>query len=192
MQPITQEEIHEMRRRGYDPATIREAEERLSLLKRGMGIAGQIRAAFAGVTLGNGVGLREACGLDDHEDAETLAKLRSTDEKNDWRKIPLSALNNAYEALSYFDAEGMRFHLPAYLIADLQGEFNVDMAAIYTHLSDYSLKQFELLNPEQRQCIRAFLIHILDDPDYGFDREKIQSALDSYWTDDESSPAGSG
>lgn len=54
-----------------------------------------------------------------------------------------------------------------------------------------SLTQFELLNPEQRQCVRAFLIHILDDPDYEFHREEIQRALGSYWTDPEDTQAPS-
>ena len=183
MQPISQDEINAMRESGYDPATIREAEERLSRFERGMVIAEQIRAAFAGVTLGNGVGMQESRGKDDYEDHETLAKYRSYDEKDDWQRIPLSELNRASGGLCFFDAEGMRFHLPAYLIADLRGEYNFGMAFNLTHLSDYSASQFELLNGTQRDAVRAFLLHIREDPDYEFDRDDIDRALASYWTD---------
>ena len=172
-----------MRENGYDPATIREAEEQLRRFEQGMVMVEQIRSAFAGVTLGNGVGMQESRGKDDYADEETLAKYRFYDEREDWQKIPLSELNCSSGGLCFFDAEGMRFHLPAYLIADLRGEFNFRMAFNLTHLSDHSLTQFELLNPEQRRCVRAFLIHILDDPSYPFDRDVIQIALDSYWTD---------
>ena len=174
-----------MRESGYDPQTIREAEARLRLFERGLELADRIRSAFAGVTLGDGVGLTESKGKDDYKDDETLAKYRSYDEKDDWQKLLLSELNSASGGLCFFDAEGMRFHLPAYLIADLRGEYNFGMAFNLTHLSDQCLTQFELLDPEQRQCVRAFLIHILDDPDYEFEREDIQRALDSYWLDEE-------
>lgn len=187
MEPISKHDIKKMRENGYDPLTIREAEERLRHFEQGLVIADQIRVAFAGVTLGNGVGIKESRGEDDHADEETLAKYRSNDEKDDWQKIPLSELNSAIGGLCFFDAEGMRFHLPAYLIADLRGEYNFGMDFILTHLSDHGLTQFELLSPEQRRCVRAFLIHILDDPDYEFGREDIQRALDSYWTEPEDS-----
>ena len=181
MQPISKEDIESMRKSGYDPISIREAEEQLSRYERGLVICDQIRSAFEGVTLGNGVGMQQSIGLDDYEDEDTLAKYRSYDEKQDWGKIPLSALNRASGGLCYFDAEGMRFHLPAYLIADLKGEYHFGMAFNLTHLSDHCVSQFELLNPAQRQCIRAFLLHIADDPDYEYDRDDIQRALESYW-----------
>ena len=81
----------------------------------------QIRDAFAGVTLGNGVGLREANGLDDYADSRTLAAYRSQDEKLDWSAISAADLDDCASSLGFFDADGMRFHLPAYLVADLEG-----------------------------------------------------------------------
>lgn len=193
MEPISQDDIKTMRENGYDPATIREAEERLRRFEQGMVIADQIRVAFAGVTLGNGVGMQESRGKDDYEDEETLAKYRSNDEKDDWQKIPLSELNRASGGLCFFDAEGMRFHLPAYLIADLRGEYNFGMDFNLTHLSEHCLEQFSLLNTEQRRCVRDFLIHILDDPDYGlFNDDRIHDALHSYWTDEDDKQAGYG
>lgn len=46
-----------------------------------------------------------------------------------------------------------------------------------------NLAKFDLLSPEQRRCVRACLIHMLDDPEYKFHHEDIQTALDSYWSE---------
>src|SRR5688500_17196676 len=80
-----------------------------------------IREAFAGVKLGNGIGLQEAQGIDDYADKETCARYRAGDEKEDWTRIPAEELSRCNSSLSFFDAEGMRFHLPAFLVAELQG-----------------------------------------------------------------------
>lgn len=183
MEPICQDDIKKMRERGYDIVTIRRAEARLRQFEQGLVIADQIRAAFKGVTLGGGVGLEESCGIDDFEDEETLAKYRSGDEKDDWQRIPISKLNYSGGGLCFFDAEAMRFHLPAYLIADLRGEYNFGMAFNLTHLSDHSVSKFEFLNGTQRSAVRAFLLHIREDPDYAFDLDDIDRALVSYWND---------
>ena len=183
MTPITQADIDSMRKNGRDPAIIHNLELQLELLKHAPIVANQIKEAFAGVTLGNGVGLQQSKGLDDYEDKETLDRYRTYDEKDNWEKIPLSELNSASGGLCFFDAEGMRFHLPAYMIADLHGEYNFGMAFNLTHLSDHSASQFELLDGPQRDAVRAFLLHIREDPDYEFDRDDIDRALASYWTD---------
>jgi hypothetical protein len=190
MEPVSQDDIQAMRANGYDPATIREEEARLRRFEQGMVIAEQIRAAFADVTLGDGVGMQESRGKDDYEDDETLVRYRSYDEKEDWERIPSSELNSGAGGLCFFDAEGMRFHLPAYLIADLRGEYHFGMTFTLTHLTDHSVTQFELLNESQRGAVRAFLLHIREDPDYEFDRDDIDRALASYWTEDGSQPAG--
>jgi hypothetical protein len=142
-----------------------------------------IREAFAGVKLGGGVGLQQAQGLDDHEDEQTCARYRANDEKEDWSRIPVEELNRCNSSLSFFDAEGMRFHLPAYLIADLRGLYHFGMAFSLTRLNDYSKSQFVLLSPVQRKAVRAFLLHILNEQDYEFDRPKINKALNEYWID---------
>jgi hypothetical protein len=142
-----------------------------------------IRKAFAEVKLGNGVGLQQAQGLDDYEDEQTCQLYRAKDEKEDWSRIPVEELNRCNSSLSFFDAEGMRFHLPAYLIADLRGLYNFGMAFSLTNLSDYNKSQFVLLSPEQRKAVRAFLLHILNEPDYEIDRPHISKALSEYWID---------
>ncbi len=176
------DDIAEMKARGYDPGTILEAERRSERWVAAQEVCRTIEAAFAGVTLGNGVGLQEAQGLDDYADDAACAALRAGDEKDDWHHIPAEALNHCNSSLSFFDAEGMRFHLPAYLLADLRGDFGFGMAFCLAQTSDYD-RYFRLLSAAQRRAVRAFLLHIAEDPEYEFYRPHIISALNDYWTD---------
>jgi hypothetical protein len=137
-------------------------------------LCNKIREAFAHVTLGSGIGLQQAQGLDDHEDEAACARYRVGDETENWTRIPVSELNRCNSSLSFFDAEGMRFHLPAYLIADLQGAYKFGMAFCLTKSPDYA-RYFGLLSD--------FLLHISEESDYAFDRPHIIRALDEYWID---------
>lgn len=97
-----------------------------------------ITNAFDSVVLGNGVGLYQVQAQDDYKTKLEEQAARLKDEKSDWRLISAEELNKCNSSLSFFDAEGMGFHLPAYLIADLKGEYNFGMEFCLTHLSDYS------------------------------------------------------
>ena len=176
-------DIAEMKARGYDSTTITEAERQSKRWPLAQQVCQAIETAFFGVTLGSGVGLTEARGLDDYADDATLATYRSNDEKDDWHLIPVEALNGCNSSLCFFDAEGMRFHLPAYLLAGLLGDDDFGITFCLTHPSDHRLSQFVLLSPGQRAAVRAFLLHILDDPDQEFSRSYITRALNEYWTD---------
>lgn len=112
-----------------------------------------IRDAFAGVTLGDGIGLGEAQALDDYASNEVRAACRADDEKSDWTAIAVEVLNQHSSSPSFFDAEGMRFHLPAYLIADLDGVYEHEF--VY-HLGGPSEK-FSLLTPLQRSAVELYL-----------------------------------
>lgn len=182
MRRVLESEIGEMRERGYDRATIREAEEALERGNIADELIATISEAFRGVTLGDGVGLRQAQGLDDNEDNETCAVYRERDEKDDWRAISSDDLNGCNSSLSFFDAEGMRFHLPAYMTAELRGEYGFGMSFCLTHLDPHGRTYFTVLSEVQRQAVREFLLILRDDPDYQFDREEIDQALESYWT----------
>jgi hypothetical protein len=141
-----------------------------------------VRSAFRDVRLGDGVGLLQGQGLDDYADDRTLADYRSKDEKHDWSSIPVEDLDRCYSSLSFFDAEGMRFHLPAYLCADLQGALGI--ADVIFHLTYFELQgtsRFENLNDAQRNAVREFLLLRLSDPHYEFDHAEIELALREYW-----------
>jgi Family of unknown function (DUF6714) len=146
-------------------------------------VCAQIREAFAGVELGSGVGMMQGQGLDDYADEETLAKLRAGDEKLDWNAISAESLNRCYSSLSFFDAEGMRFHLPAIMIAQLSGTLLVDPIFQLTQIDDYQRERFQLLSREQRSAVRAFLRTLSEDPDFQIQREAIVGAIEEYWSD---------
>ena len=139
-----------------------------------------VRSAFEGVTLGNGVGLRQGQGLDDYADARTLAAHRAQDEKNDWSAIPVAELDQCCSSLSFFDAEGMRFHLPAYLVADLDDSLRT--ASVLFYLVHPDLSRFDTLSSDQREAVRQFLMLRLSDHHSAFDHPSIETALANYWT----------
>lgn len=141
----------------------------------------EIQEAFAGVVLGVGVGLREAQGLDDYESEEACAGYRELDEKEDWAKIRSEDLNECNSSLSFFDAEGMRFHLPAFMIAELRGEYDYGMPYCYTYLEEDCSERFAILSDAQRGAVRDFLLILLDDPQYVSKRNDIERALKIYW-----------
>ena len=101
-----------------------------------------------------------------------------------WDTIPTDQLNACHSSLSFFDPEGMRFHLPAYLIADLKEQLGVDPVFHLTHLDDYARGKLVLLSAEQPAAVRAYLLFVRDEPNYEFDREAIDLALENYWCDD--------
>jgi hypothetical protein len=145
-------------------------------------VAELVNQAFRGVRLGNGVGLQQGKGLDEYADEATLRELRSNDEATDWSRIPLKHLNRYLSSLSFMDEEGMRFHLPAFLLADLRDELStgdVLFYLCYSHGSDAD--HFKLLSNEQRNAVRQFVLLRLADPHYEFQKPTIEKSLDRYW-----------
>ncbi len=177
MKYYSAEEIIQMKSNGYDPAIVREIEEYHQKVER---ICRLIAEAFKGVELGGGIGLRQAQGIDDYKSESQCLEYRAADEKFDWRRIPVAELTACYSSLSFFDAEGMRFHLPAFLIADLRGQFHQGMAfCLCSHAS--GANQFSDLSKNQRLSVREYLLHIAEDPNYEFDRPDILRAVKEYW-----------
>ena len=140
----------------------------------------EIVAAFAGVRLGRGVGLFEAQGLDDYASPLERQALRERDEKDDWTTISADALNRANSSLSFFDAEGMRFHIPAYLVADLRGDYEFGVVFTLCHAS-VRQEPFSLLSGPQRAAIRHYLEFVAVDVNYEYERPEIERCLAGYW-----------
>lgn len=95
-------------------------------------IIAEIKEAFKDVDLDDGIGLSEADALDSYADGKLRRECRQNDEKNDWRVISSADLNKYNSSLSYFDAKGMQFHLPAFLIADINGQYMYGMSFVLT------------------------------------------------------------
>ena len=144
-----------------------------------------IREAFQVVTLGDGIGLQEAEGLDSYASGNEMASYRAQDEKLDWSAIPASELDRCSSSLSYFDAEGMRFHLPAYMVAELEGSLNVANVVFHIcYINADGTSPFSNLSPVQRKAVRNYLQLMLSDNDEDFHHPKIEAALRDYWNDE--------
>jgi len=144
-------------------------------------VIGKIRQAFAGVVLEDGVGLKQAQGIDDYEDEWTCAKHRESDEKEDWSKFSPKELAKCHSSLSFFDAKGMRFHLPAFLIAELEETMFMSTEFHLTQLDDFKLSKFSLFSNDQKRAVEAFLWEILKDENFKYSHEHISAALEDYW-----------
>lgn len=167
-----------MRSRGFDPWIIEPLEKKCIRAER---VRSAIHAAFSGVVLGNGVGLLQGQALDDYADDLSQAQARDLDERNDWSSIPVKRLNECHSSLSFFDGEGVRFHLPAFMLAELAGEFDFDLCFHLVYSTDPAAR-FAFLDQDQRIAVRSFLELIRDEPDMQFHKEHIDRALDGYWS----------
>lgn len=143
------------------------------MTERQRGLLRLIEEAFRGVELGDGVSLHETVVLDDYGGPEERRAARQLDEKHDWRKLignpelirptSMDRQTAGLGGLSFYDAAGLRFHLPPYLslvVTDPATEDAQTVAAdLLFHLSsssmsDYNQERFTLLSAAQRTCVR--------------------------------------
>jgi hypothetical protein len=127
----------------------------------------KIRTAFKDFKLENGIGLWEGQGLDDYANEKTMLELRKKDERNNWDNIPYKDLVYCYSSLSFFDAKGMRFCLPKFLIFDILSnqiykEQNIYAPEIlftlgYKPDDEYNINRFSLFDHQQIETIILFL-----------------------------------
>lgn len=176
------DDIEDMKARGYDKSVIEEAIELSKRWRVKEELKTQITQAFSRTKLGAGIGLHEAQGIDDYASAETRAAYRESDEKDDWQALTVADLNKCYSSLSFFDAEGMRFHLPAFLLADLNGQFAHEVTYSLTS-SSLRNDMFAMLNAVQRSAVRSYLQFIELEPEYEYERIDISNSLAGYWAE---------
>ena len=144
-----------------------------------------ITNAFSGVTLEDGIGLDEAQAIDDYKTLDERAEKRSNDEKECWSNISFSELNRCNSSLCFFDCNGMRFYLPAYMIADIKNEFMFELMFSLTNLNDYSKSQFSSFSINQREAVRCFLNYVYECPGDSYYDESIVDALLGFWCESE-------
>ena len=77
------------------------------------------------------------------EGSEPFEVIEPFKDQQDWMALEPKLLDRYYSALSFFSEAGLRFFLPAYLIADLNDELQTaDPLFVLTHgFSDVSFKQ---------------------------------------------------
>jgi len=142
----------------------------------------EITDAFKNVELDGGIGLSEADALDSYRDDKFVAECRKKDEKYRWQLIHFNELNKYHNGLSYFDAKGMRFHLPAFMIAIIKKEYRFDIPYALTDISGNSNHVFALFSEKQKQAVKLFLEYLLENKDYEFDKPNIQTVIENYWS----------
>ena len=155
----------------------------------------KIKEAFKNVELGNGVGLLETEVIDDYGTNAERQKARAKDEKYNWTKLidnEYLKLFFGYGGLSFFDAEGLRFHLPAYMCTTLQNpELDITESLIHclTNLEKFNRERFQLLNHQQKAVICEFLQYVLENNSWNtdvweteFDKPLIKTAIEDYWS----------
>eukprot|EP01130_Rhizamoeba_saxonica_P001858 TRINITY_DN11685_c0_g1_i1.p1 TRINITY_DN11685_c0_g1~~TRINITY_DN11685_c0_g1_i1.p1 ORF type:complete len:166 (+),score=37.71 TRINITY_DN11685_c0_g1_i1:42-500(+) len=124
----------------------------------------QIKYAFNNVTLSRGIGLHEARALDDYQTVTPEIKQLDQDIGSDWEAIPKEVLEQFSDALTFVDGKGMRYLLPAFMIAHLKGEVIPEPPLYYLipssedpGLQNYVLQKLTCLSKKQQDVVIAFM-----------------------------------
>ncbi len=125
-----------------------------------------IYEAFKNVHLEDGIGLYEADCIDDYisPDDPVYISWKQRDERENWDKLlPLFLSDGFSERVHtgnwhFMDAKGKRFHLPCFLLVDvenkLKGENPLIIALIFEPVD---LSFLNIFNTSQKQVISDFL-----------------------------------
>ncbi|MCE9526127.1 MAG: hypothetical protein K8R36_08750 [Planctomycetales bacterium] len=185
---ITEEDIDEVRGRWVEPHLIDDFARMIDAYTRWVEIFSprvdevidQITVAFAGVELGDGIGLWEAQGLDDYASDDKRRELRSKDETKDWRRISPEVLERCYSSPSFFDPKGFVFHLPAFLIAELNDQYSYGFIDRLIDTDRPPDGWPKLLTSLQREAVISTLFLVAEHPDYADKRESINAAVEYF------------
>jgi hypothetical protein len=183
MKYLNPDEIQKLKEGGYDRVLL-EARSDSERWKAANRLRAKIEAAFVGVTLGDGIGLKEGDGIDDYSDANLLAQLHAQDERRDWHRLTSDDLLSYQNSISFMDAEGIRFHLPAWMLAELRDEGIAGLIWSICRIAPHNEKKFALLSTEQRAVVREFLEFMRADPDCIHDQREIDAAIEHIWSHD--------
>ena len=145
-------------------------------------IINEIKKAFSNVLLGQGIGLWEAQAIDEYKSDIEQKKMRDKDEKKDWNLIPYADLQQCHSSLSFFDALGMRFHIPAFIIGNMLDKVD-DPLFHLVQLDDYTISKLTELNHSQKQAIINYLYWCLNSEKSSLDHIVIKRAIYEYWED---------
>ena len=149
-----------------------------------------ITAAFADVQRGNGISLHEAVAIDRYAMPEERMSGRKQDTESCWQDVPAQDIEDNYPVLTYMDAEGFRYYLPAFMVWSLKNYQT--SASVSTEAPIYELDvsgeedkrkrkidQFRLFSEEQRVAACRFLRFMSEQT--AADASMAQPALDGYW-----------
>ncbi|QEG21694.1 DUF6714 family protein [Mariniblastus fucicola] len=177
---IDAEFIEKLKDDDYDLWTISQWKNWLQLMSQMRDTKNRINDAFSDVRLGDGIGIYEANGLDDYADDTELTRLRQLDERNDWRKLDLDLLNSYYSTPSFFDAHGFVFHLPAFLLAELNDKHDFGFIDRIIEKRPPRNCWIDLLTPQQANALVIVLSLVRQHPDYYNDAKKFDHAIERF------------
>ena len=137
------------------------------LFERAKFLTNEIDAAFDGVTLGQGTTIEEAESNELRGDpisaGSRLTPRIETPNHKDWRAIAVT--NNNFEVLYFMDPDGWRFHLPAFMTADLKHVDVSETDQLVFLLTDEPRKVSERLSQltnAQRRCCGQYVEHWIE------------------------------
>ena len=148
----------------------------------------QVRTAFAGVVLGGGETIHQAHleGTCSRGAPRWIAE-GEKDPETDWSEVPDWKLEQGFSTLCFFDVEGWRFYLPAFLCWSLRNWRTTDFLTADALVWNLTFekwgiplncaRRFESLNREQSEAVYAFL-DLLDR--YSGEADAGE-AIRSYW-----------
>lgn len=110
-----------------------------------------------------------------------------------WNAVSHETLMRNRDSLSFFTPAGLRFFLPAYLMAALDGVgdirgFVVDFlrcpeGSLHEgQLRAHFLEQMSSLSPSQGNAVKLFLEYLKDSTHDALSRGDITAALERYWS----------
>src|ERR1700680_2624371 len=84
------------------------------------GLIAEIMTAFDGVSREDGTTLHEAMAIDDYKSDEEQQAARGFDTEQRWQDVPDEEILACESALSFLDAKGFRYYLPAFMVSRLK------------------------------------------------------------------------
>jgi hypothetical protein len=151
-------------------------------------VEGLIRDAFAGVTLGKGISLRQAQVIDRQgegvSDAEFEA-LPSAEITDSWSAVPLSELER--NCIAHLDDDGLRYYLPALMLSLINNYEPASLRVIGTIAVLYPAvigpgRRYTYLTDEQHKAVACFVGALPRLVPLSIEDSKcVSRALRNYW-----------
>lgn len=149
----------------------------------------EISRAFDGVTREGGISLREAEVIDDLGDDDERIAARLLDTEKRWQDVPARDIEYYFQSLTFLDAIGFRYYIPAFMIWTLREGRTSDSATteftIYDlcpgihseRLQPSMIRQYGLLTEDQNAIVCRYLRFMVNHEG----DEDAKLALESYW-----------
>ena len=151
----------------------------------------QIIDAFSGVALEDGISLNQTRVIDNYGRGcsdEEFVRLPLSETTDDWRKIPIHALDDA-DCLAHLDRKGFRYYIPALMLRlldryDPESMFSIGTLSILYPETESWPYLYSLLSDEQKRSVARFLKALPDLVELDTeDRTLVKRALRNYWSE---------